>query len=332
MPPVTPRQLFSDISAGKFSPVYYFFGSEDYRIVEAEKYIAGRFLPHQQWTTNYRRLDGRRTSCSDVIAELSVYPMLGERQLFAVTDFQGFKPTEVKQILSMLSPEDPNRVVVLSSPASRSPKKSSAFYKNIVGAAKVVEFAKLTPKVTEGTIVRKLKKDGLEIEKPALDVLTELVAGNRGALEAETDKLINFVGPGSTITADHVRQIAAGYEVFTVFTVAENILKGDAARVLRQIHLLLAEGTSVTGIMFFLGQHFLSLYQVKNGRPLEPRRRWQEGRLRDQAGQFSNEQLEEIIQVIAGADRDVRYGGMKAEAILEQLVLQLIGGRKRAHG
>ena len=66
-------------------PAYYFFGTEDYRIVEAEKYVARQFLPDRQLVTNYRKIDGKKTSCSDLLAELSSLPMLGERQVFGVT-------------------------------------------------------------------------------------------------------------------------------------------------------------------------------------------------------------------------------------------------------
>ena len=52
----TPQKLVSDITSGKFKPVYYFFGSEDYRITEAVRYVASQFLPRMQLAVNFRRL------------------------------------------------------------------------------------------------------------------------------------------------------------------------------------------------------------------------------------------------------------------------------------
>ena len=85
---VTPFQLLKDISAGKFKPAYYFYGSEDYRITEAEKYLARQFLPGAQMSVNYRKFDGRKTKAGDLITHLSNLPMLGEKQVFVVSDFQ----------------------------------------------------------------------------------------------------------------------------------------------------------------------------------------------------------------------------------------------------
>ena len=82
----TPRQLLQDISGGKFKAAYYFYGSEDYRISEAIKYIAHQFLPDMQLTVNYRKFDGRKIKTGDLLTELSTLPMLGEKQVFVVTD------------------------------------------------------------------------------------------------------------------------------------------------------------------------------------------------------------------------------------------------------
>ena len=56
---MTPQKLFADISAGKFAPVYYFYGDEDYRIIEAEKYLASQFISSKLLLTNFRKLDAK---------------------------------------------------------------------------------------------------------------------------------------------------------------------------------------------------------------------------------------------------------------------------------
>jgi DNA polymerase-3 subunit delta len=321
---ISPEEFSAEIAAGMFKPAYYFFGTEDYRIVEAEKFLAEQFLPDRQRTTNYRRLDGRKTGCAAVLAELAAYPMLGERQVIAVSDFQSFKPTEIDRILGMLEPPDPNRIVVFSSPSARMPKRNSALVSKVTKAATGVEFKRLTSRETAATISRKLSRHDVQIDSDALTALVELIAGNRGALEAEVDKLISYKEAGEQITLDDVRQVSTGFQVFSVFTLAEEIISGNAERVLKQVRRLLADGNSPTGILFFVGQHFVSLYLVKNGKPLEPHRRFLASRFRDQALKFDNDRLEHIIQDIAETDASLRRGGIKAEAQLEALVLKLL--------
>jgi DNA polymerase III subunit delta len=320
----SPPKLSTDIARGEFKGLYYFFGSEDYRISEAVKYVAQQFLPGKQVMTNFSRLDGRKTKCSDLIAELSIFPMLGERQVFAVSDFQSYKPTEVDRVLKLLVPPDPNRIVVLSSPSVRTPKKNSAFYKRIIAVAETIEFKKLDPQQAAGQVNRELTKAGLTISPEALKLLVELLAGNRGALSTEVAKLIDYKAPGEMVTEEDVRAVAGGYEAYEIFQLADEVLGGDRVRALHMIKRLLVEGSSPTGILFFLGQHVVSLYVVKGGRSLEPNRRWLEMKFREQAGRFSLKQLEQAILLIAQTDADLRHRRNHPELELDRLVLQLM--------
>ncbi|RKX24421.1 MAG: DNA polymerase III subunit delta, partial [Candidatus Zixiibacteriota bacterium] len=261
---MTPKQLLAEVSAGKFRPIYYFYGTEDYRIVEAEKYIAHQFLPDRQIVVNYHRVNGSKTGCADLVAELSVYPMLGERQVIAVTNFQRYKPKEIDRLRKVLDPPDTNRVVVFSSPGAKAPKESSAFFKKVAGFAQQVKFGRLDRRDCVATIVRGLAGAGLDIEPEARDMLVELVAGNRGAIETEVAKLIDFVEPGQTVSTDDVRSVAAGFQVYTVFGLMDEIVRGDRIAALRSLKRLLTEGTSATGMLYIIGQHIISLYLVKH--------------------------------------------------------------------
>jgi len=320
----SPQKLHTDVAKGEFKNLYYFFGPEDYRISEAAKYIARQFLPDRQLATNFLRIDGRKTRCADLIGELSVFPMLGERQVFSVSSFQSYKPTEVDRVLKLLEPADPARIVILSSPSDKAPKKKSPFFTKMTQAAECVEFLRLDAKSAATHVVGKLAKANLEIEPQARELLVVLLDGNRGALEAEVAKLIDYKEPGETITVEDIEKIAAGYEAFTVFQLGGEIAGGDRRRALQMVKRLLREGGTPTGILFFLGQHFVSLYLVKAGKPLESNRRWLERGFRAQAGGYSFSRLEKAIQLIARADSDLRHRQASPELVLDQLVLQMM--------
>jgi DNA polymerase III subunit delta len=321
---MTPQQLFSGISAGNFKPLYYFYGSEDYRIVEAQRYVAQQFLPEKQAAVNYCKIDGKRTKCGDLLAQLSVYPMLGERQVFTVSDIQRYKPTELDRVLKILQPPDPNRIVILSSPGSKTPKRGSAFLKKLGQVAESVEFGRMTQGETAGLIKRKLAKADLSADDNVLKTLVELIAGNRGALEVEVNKIIDYKEPGQTLTVEDVRAVTSGYQVYSIFELADEIIGRNQARVLQHIRTLLAEGNSPTGALFFLGQHFISLYLVKNGKALEPYRRWLAPKFRKQAEGFDNHLLEKAILEVARVDAALRRNRQKPLLILEQLALNLM--------
>ncbi|MDD3731527.1 MAG: DNA polymerase III subunit delta [candidate division Zixibacteria bacterium] len=324
----TPGGFFKDIQAGKFKPVYYFFGEDDYRIIEAEKHLAKQFIPNRQLITNYRRFDSRKINLKDLLAELAVYPMLGEKQLIAVANFQSYKKEDSERIFKILTPPDPNRIVVLSSPAAKAPNKKSPFYKRMVEKVELVEFKKLSDKMTRQTVIKKLEKNGLKIEPSALTLLTELISGNRGALENETDKLQNYVQPGKKITEEDIKKVASGFEIYNVYALADHIIEGNSKKIVQQIRLLLADGNTPTGILFFVGKHFINLYLARNNKFRDSSKSWINNRYRIQAKKFEIDRLEDIIIQIALTDSELRHNIPNPSLTLETLALKLSGEKQ----
>lgn len=333
---VTPKELLLSIEAGKFCPAYYFFGSEDYRIVEAEKYVAHAFLPDMQLLTNYRRLDGRKTAIGELLNELASLPMLGERQVVAVANFQSYKPTEVDRVLKMLEPPDPNRIVLFSSPSSKSPnprkRKKTRFWQTMESTTTAVEFMRLRTSESEIAIRHKLSQQNHEIEADALRLLVTLTDGNRGALDSEVEKLCNFVEDGARVRVEDIRAVASGFEIFSVFDLADKILAGNETGALVQARKLVSEGQSATGVLLFLGRHYMLLYLVQNSRPLEPGQQWLARKIRPQTGILSNEQLERAIMAIAETDSAIRNQLFRPPLALERLVVKLLQDCRRVSG
>jgi DNA polymerase-3 subunit delta len=323
---ITPRTLKSEISAGKFHPAYYFFGHDDYRMVEAEKYLVRSFLPDRQRLINCRKLDGRKTSCADLAAELSSLPMLGEKQVVIVSDFQSYKPTEIDAVLKLLSPPDPNRTVIFSSPAAKAPKRNAAFIKKMDQALHVVEFKKLAQADVKKQIRNRLAKEEIGIEPEAVTLLSELVAGSLGPMESEINKLINYRKAGETITLEDIGTVCSGYATYNVFSLADEIVAGRTRTVLKMIDKLIADGNTPVGIAVLLQQHFISLYLVKNSKKPLGRRDFLVGKFRQQAAGYDNRRLERIIMEIAETDAEFRKQAVKPAAALQMLALKMISG------
>jgi len=321
---ITPRTLLAEISAGKFRPGYYFFGQDDYRMVEAEKYLVRGFLPDRQRLTNCRKLDGRRLPFRDLAAELAALPMLGEKQAVIVSNFQSYKPTEIDAILKLLSPPDPNRTVIFSSPAAKAPKRNAAFIKRIEDSLQVVEFRKLTREDVYKLVRKRLKKEEIAIEPEALELLSELIAGNMGALESEVGKLVNYRRKGETITPEDIGAVCSGYATYNIFSLADEIVSGRTRMVLQMIERLVADGNSPVYIASLLQQHFISLYLVKHGKRPLGRRDFMTAKLKQQAARYDDRRLEALIMEIAATDSEFRGSGIKPEAALEMLAMKMI--------
>ncbi len=290
--------------------------------------MASQFLPNRLMGTNLYRIDARRTKAPDLMAELSNLPMLGEKQVFVVRDIQSYGANEISRVLKLLSPADPNRIIIFSTPSARTPRRNSSFFNSISKAAETIEFKKLSYQESSSIIQARLQKEGLTIAPEALRLLTELVAGSRGALEAELTKLVNYKGSGGKIDVADIKSVSAGYEVFGIFDLADQVVAGDAKKVFNMVRSLLAEGNSPATLIALMQQHFTSLYLVKNDKSPLGRRAFLTHKLRQQAEQYQSRRLEQIIIEIAAADVRLRHKGVKPEMTLEMLVMTLVGESK----
>lgn len=323
---ITPRTLRTEVSAGKFHPAYYFYGADDYRIVEAEKYLVHSFMPDMQKLTNCRKMDGRKASCTDVLMELATLPMLGEKQAVIVSNIQSYKPTEVDKILKLLTPPDPNRLVILTSPVAKAPKSKSAFVNKMEKLVQVVEFKKIAQADVQKIISSRLQKAEIGIEPLALTLLSELVAGSLGPMEAEINKLINYKQAGETVTESDISAVCSGYAKYSIFALADEIVAGRTKMVLQMIGKLITDGNPPFVIASLLQAHFISLYLVKAGKKPLGNRTFLVPKFRQQAGQYDQSRLEQIIIEIAATDAEFRQQALKPEAALEILALKMIGG------
>nr|MBN2278350.1 DNA polymerase III subunit delta [candidate division Zixibacteria bacterium] len=319
---VSPSELGKELEQGKFRPLYYFFGSEDYRIKEAEKAVIGRFLPKALQVTNHTSLSGSKNKIDDILTELSMIPMLGERQVFTISDVQSFSETDLKRFFSLLDPPDSSRIVIFSTPSAKTPKKTTKLYKFMDTKAAAVEFPKLRGDSSKRRILKALADNNIKIDPKALDIIIELSGGDLGGLTAEINKLIDYIGEGGTITSEIVAEVSSDYQVFKIFELAQVAAVGEYVKAMTIIDFLIRRGENLSSLLFWMGDHFVGLYLAQNrkspggGKDMS----W---KYRGQMELYKNEQLEYIIEQIARADFDLKNNVKPERLIIERLIYNI---------
>jgi DNA polymerase-3 subunit delta len=324
---VTPNELSQELESGKFRPVYYLYGPEDYRIKEAEKYLIKKFLPKAQAAINHITLTVSKGNLRDVLTSLSVYPMLGEKQVFTIDEIQVLTPGEIEKIIKILTPPDPNRLVILVTPSSKLPRKDSKTLSFLKEHAAAVEFDRLPEQQAERRVLMLLKENGIEIEPEALKILILLCGGDMGGLNEEVNKLINYIGGEKIIRKEDVARVGSDYQVFNIFELAAVAARGNPDRALEIINSLMLQGEKASGLLFWISEHFMNLYLAKNRRAASDRKQRGFWAVKDQINLFDNTRLEEIIELIALADFELRNNIHPERFILERLVLNISNRR-----
>ena len=165
---MTPTQLFKEIDAGRFKPVYYFYGEEDYRKTEAARFIVNNFIPQQQRLLNHVKLSVDKVDFETVCNEIAAIPMIGERRCVQIDEVQRLKPTEQKRLYALLEAVVPGLLVILSSPAAHTPDRKSAFLRDVSKVAEAIKFDRLTTKDARTRITRSLRSSGFTYDAEAV--------------------------------------------------------------------------------------------------------------------------------------------------------------------
>lgn len=319
---MTPTQLLKEIGSDRYKPVYYFYGEEDFRKSEAVKYILNNYIPQQQRLLNSTRLAVTKHDFETICGEVAAIPMLGERRFIFIDEVQKLKPTQQKKFFGFLKDMPPNLLIILSSPAARTPDKKSAFLREVNKIAESVKFDRLGAAAAKSRIERHLETAGFTYDREAVDLLNSLTGGDFGGLAGELEKLSLSSEEGSHIGLDEVKKLVSSHEDFNIFELIDLVAAKKADRALYVCNDLMQRGVKPVPILRMLSRHMLNLTKAHAGKKIAGHPFFVE-KLRKQARIFEISRVTGAISKIAEVDRDIRHSKIKDSILLENMIREI---------
>jgi len=324
---MSPSQLAKAVVEGKFAPVYYFFGDDDYRMIEAIRFLREKFLPAGLFQSNSSRVDLNSQKFTDVRDELMAAPFFGERSVVTIVNPQRLSQKQVKEMLKLLETRVESRVVIFYTRAANKPNWKSKLPKTLEPIATLVEFPRLTIADAQKRVLRAMKTAGIEIEPAAALELAEMTSCDSGRLNCEIEKLIGYGAGAGALTVETVREVASETVNRNVYQLADFVVAGNVSAALEAFAPVLDGGDTPTGVLYWLGQGFLDLYYVKGGRKLPYNKERFRSKYERQARQWSLEQIETALSLIASCEAGLKGGisdgPTEGQAALHELILSL---------
>lgn len=112
---------------------------------------------------------------------------------------------------------------------------------------------------------QRLRAQGLEANRDALELLVERCEGNLLAAAQEVDKLA-LLRPEGRIDADYMARVVADSARYDIFGLTEAAIGGDARRALQMLAGLRAEGEAVPPLLSWLGTQVQALLRAAEAR------------------------------------------------------------------
>ncbi|MBI5464497.1 MAG: DNA polymerase III subunit delta, partial [Ignavibacteriales bacterium] len=216
MAEITPDDFLDRVAAGKIPPVVFLYGEEDYKTEECVNAAIAKTLDESSKGFNLDVLYGSKAAAKDVLAIATSFPMMSERRVVVVKEFERLVIGDSARTLVMSYVDRPleSTVLLLAADDPDLRKKPFAELKKKIDA---VYCKPLWENQIPPWVFSYVKKHKRNIDDGACHMLAAYVGTSLRALSNEIEKLFIFLGDRTDITVDDVTSVVGATKGFTVF-------------------------------------------------------------------------------------------------------------------
>jgi DNA polymerase III subunit delta len=194
---------------------------------------------------------------------------LTESRRYLLADgVERWRDRQLEAVAEALGELPPDLTVVLISRA-KAPAKLSKAVKAAQG--EIHEFEAPRAREMPGVLVADAKRLGFRLEPAAARILVDRMGVNPGRLQQELERLALWAGEGGAVAAADIDAMIADTSEAAVWALSDAILDRDPAGALRIGERLIAQGESVTGLIYGLASRLrkacLAATQLEEGVP-----------------------------------------------------------------
>ncbi len=256
------EQLETAFRHRNFKPLYFLFGEERFLIEELQRvFLETALAPHER-DFNLDIVYGAEAEAPAVLALCAGYPMMAERRVVIVRDFEKLKDNTLFTTYA----ERPNPTAVVLLACGSRPNLSAHPYRALKQHAAWAEFKPLYDNQLPGWIQRRVQAEGYRIEADAVQMLADYVGTSLQAAAGEIEKLITFAGSRKTLTGDDVVQASGQTRDFNVFELQRAIGEARFADAMRIAERMLQQASNTRSeslmIVSVLTGYFTKLWKL----------------------------------------------------------------------
>ncbi len=331
---LSPDAFYRLLQNDRVPALILLYGAEPFLLQQAVQAVRRAVLPDGRDDFNDHRFNGKETTAAQLLEAVRTLPVFAARKLVTLKDAQQFSVAEMENFSAYL--EDPVAETCLLFVADKIDARRR-FFQLLKKHAAVVEFKPLTEKSLPPYVRRNLDARDISISGDALTLFCSMVGTGLHEVHAELDKLCNYIGQGSLIDVKDVQAVVSRGRAENIFELGRAVGRGDSGRALSLSRRLLAAGEPPLRILALLVRHFRQLWkvrelQVKNCPNKDIARlagvpAFAVTGLVEQGRRFSRRDFSRAFELFLETDLAMKSSGANAEALLDQLLLQLSSGK-----
>lgn len=331
------RQFREDLKAGRPGRFYVFYGEERYLLEHYLQELRKKLVAGPMEAFNYRRLTQENATVTALRDAVEAVPMMAERTLVQVDDFDLFDRSEDERDALCALMEDLPETCCLVLQYDTVPYKKNAKYKKLCDALKrsacEVKFSKQTAAELSPWIARHFRAYGKSITPDLCQYLIFRTGGMMSAIASEIGKIAAYSRADAIVRAD-IDAVVEPVVSAIVFDVTDAFAAGDHAQAFSRLEELLLTQEEPIALLASLGSHFRKVLAAKavlsagkNKETLKPLigtdSDFYASKLLGQAGRLSDEFCRRAAELCYDADCRMKGSPEENEDILRLLMLRL---------
>jgi DNA polymerase-3 subunit delta len=245
------RALRLALDNGRFDPVYYLHGDDEFRKSDAVGKIVEAAVDPATRDFNYDAFRGAEVDAGRLGASLTLFPVLAARRLVIIRDVNLLKKAARAELIRYLRSPAHETLLVLVAQSGEKEKVDA----EIDALATSVPFPHLSPDKLPAWIATHAKDKGFELAEGCAELIAEAVGGDLLHAVGELDKLASYAN-GRAIQPADVEAILGVRRGETLGDLLDAVASRDAAQAARLVAPVLAQPktTGVQIVMFLATQ------------------------------------------------------------------------------
>lgn len=321
-------------SAG-IGSLYLFVGKEDFLVDECVRMIIDKLVPDEMKGFNLDVMYGSKSDAKDVVAHASSYPMMGDRRVVVVKEFERLVAGETgKEIVgNYLQHLLASTCLVLISGEPDFRKRPFTDLKKI---AKIVSCDPLYDNQVPSWLSARIHSKKKEASPEACRMLQAYVGNSLRSLENEIEKLLIYIGERKEITGEDIAAVVGASKGYTVFDLQNCIGKKDIKEAMTVLARMMEAGESPQMIIVMLTRFFtilLRIAELKQRRVAEPQfaselkiSPYFLKQYLEFYSNFSQSHIEAAFRALLAADTELKSTMSDPRIVMDLLVYSLIKG------
>jgi DNA polymerase III subunit delta len=254
-------EIKRDIEAGRFAPVYFFWGEETHPIDDLVSAIIRKAVDPESRDFNLDVWHAEETDIDAVLSALNSYPMMAERRVVVLKSVQKMTTAEKDRIAAYAKAPVESTVLVLV--AGKADRRQS-FYAGLTKTAACFESKPLYENQAAKWVSSRLASMKMAASEEAATLLVRQAGTSLWALEHEIEKLATRMWGKTRISAEDVAELSGVSRKHTTWEWTDTVGRREIGPALSMLDRLIEEGQSPVGLIAGLAERVFLLLRLRH--------------------------------------------------------------------